>query len=235
MRAGRQIQTGAGRAAASGESWRYVGPFAALILLLGTGNAVGVPSEWAYPARTLAALAALWWGSRPLLDFRSTRPWSSVLVGVALFGIWIGPDLLWSGYRGFWLFTNPVTGAARSTISEGLRTGPVFLAFRVAGSALVVPVAEELFWRAWLMRRLIAADFAALPLGSYSARSFWLTAALFACEHGSYWDVGLAAGVAYNWWMLRTRSLADCILAHAVTNACLAAYVLRAGAWQYWL
>jgi hypothetical protein len=177
----------------------------------------------------------LCWGSRPLLDFRTTRPWSSVLLGVAVFVIWIGPDLLWSGYRGLWLFSHPLTGAARTVVSEGLRADPVFLAFRVAGSALVVPVVEELFWRAWLMRWLIAADFAALPLGSYAARAFWVTAALFAAEHGPYWDVGLAAGVAYNWWMVRTRRLADCILAHAVTNACLAAYVLRSGAWQYWL
>jgi hypothetical protein len=47
--------------------------------------------------------------------------------------------------------------------------------------------------------------------------------------------VGLAAGLAYNAWLVRTRNLADCILAHAATNACLAAYVLRAGAWSYWM
>ena len=47
--------------------------------------------------------------------------------------------------------------------------------------------------------------------------------------------MGLLAGIAYNGWMVRTRNLADCILAHAVTNACLAAYVLLAGAWDYWL
>jgi membrane protease YdiL (CAAX protease family) len=58
---------------------------------------------------------------------------------------------------------------------------------------------------------------------------------LFASEHGAFWDVGLAAGILYNWWMVRTRSLADCILAHAVTNGCLAAYVLAGGHWQYWL
>lgn len=235
MTAGTPVRPGEDRARAAGESWRYVAPFAVLILLLGIGNALGIGPQWAYPARTLAAVAVLCWGSRPLLDFRTTRPWSSVLLGVAVFVIWIGPDLLWSGYRGLWLFSHPLTGAARTPVSEGLRADPVFLAFRVAGSALVVPVVEELFWRAWLMRWLIAADFAALPLGSYAARAFWVTAALFAAEHGPYWDVGLAAGVAYNWWMVRTRRLADCILAHAVTNACLAAYVLRSGAWQYWL
>ena len=60
-------------------------------------------------------------------------------------------------------------------------------------------------------------------------------ALLFASEHGPYWDVGLAAGILYNWWMIRTKSLEDCILSHAVTNACLAAYVLTRHQWQYWL
>jgi hypothetical protein len=46
--------------------------------------------------------------------------------------------------------------------------------------------------------------------------------------------VGLIAGVLYNWWMVRTRSLADCILAHAVTNGLLCGYVLAARKWEYW-
>jgi membrane protease YdiL (CAAX protease family) len=46
--------------------------------------------------------------------------------------------------------------------------------------------------------------------------------------------VGLVAGVIYNWWMVRTRSLGDLILAHGITNACLSAYVVFAGHWEYW-
>jgi CAAX prenyl protease-like protein len=84
------------------------------------------------------------------------------------------------------------------------------------------------------MRRLISPRFEKVLLGTYRGEAFWLTAVLFASEHGAYWDVGLAAGVIYNWWMIRTRSLADCILAHAATNAALAAYVLLAHQWQYW-
>ena len=93
---------------------------------------------------------------------------------------------------------------------------------------------EELFWRAWLMRWLISPQFEEVPLGTWSAQSFWIVAVLFASEHGSYWDVGLAAGIIYNWWMLRTRSLGDLILAHAVTNGCLCAYVIAFGKWEYW-
>ena len=31
----------------------------------------------------------------------------------------------------------------------------------------------------------------------------------------------------------RTRNLGDCILAHAVTNACLGVYVLASSKWEY--
>jgi len=217
------------------ESWRYVAPFATFVLLLGLGSATGAPPQAACPARVLAAALVFWWGSRRLVACKPSRPRTSLLAGVAVFIVWIAPDLLWPGYRDLWLFRNSLTGAARSTVPDSLRTDLVFLLFRAGGSALLVPVVEELFWRAWLMRWLISPHFEGLPLGTYAARAFWLTAILFALEHGPYWDVGLAAGLAYNGWMVRTRNLADCILAHAATNACLAAYVLVTGAWRYWL
>jgi membrane protease YdiL (CAAX protease family) len=65
--------------------------------------------------------------------------------------------------------------------------------------------------------------------------AFWITAVLFASEHGSYLDVGLITAVIYNWWMVRTRSLGDCILVHAVTNAFLCGYVVATKHWEYWL
>jgi CAAX prenyl protease-like protein len=85
------------------------------------------------------------------------------------------------------------------------------------------------------MKYLIDANFKRVPLGAYSALAFWFTAFLFASEHDMFWDVGLAAGMIYNWWMLRTRNLADCMLMHAVTNAVLGIYVIVIGQWQYWL
>lgn len=84
------------------------------------------------------------------------------------------------------------------------------------------------------MRWLINTDFRTVPLGTYSPFAFWMIAILFASEHGPYWDVGLVTGVIYNLWMIRSKSLADCILMHAVTNGLLSAYVIFASQWQYW-
>lgn len=201
--------------------------------LLGAMPYLPIPRVWAYPIRTVIVLVVLSMVSRSRIRLRPSHPVSSVLVGIGVFAIWIAPDLLFPGHREHWIFHNALTGS--DSASPASPPAGIFLWFRVAGSALLVPIVEELFWRAWLMRRLISPDFSRIALGTYTAQSFWLTAVLFASEHGSYWAVGLAAGIVYNWWMLRTRSLADCILAHAVTNASLAWYVIAAGRWEYWL
>ena len=125
-------------------------------------------------------------------------------------------------------------GKVVTSISQELKDNFLFLAIRTLGTSLIVPIVEELFWRGWLMRWLIDKDFLKVPLGKYVPSAFWIVALLFASEHGGYWEVGLAAGIIYNWWIIRTRNLADCILAHLVTNAILAAYVIAAGQWQYW-
>jgi CAAX prenyl protease-like protein len=173
--------------------------------------------------------------SRGVLDFRLRSGWRSIAVGIAVFGLWIAPDLAFPGYRTHWLFSNALFGQPHGLLSETARLSTPILALRTMRAALLVPVVEELFWRAWLLRWLISPQFEKVPMGAYQAASFWICALLFASEHGAYWDVGLMAGVIYNAWMIRTRSLGDLILAHAVTNGCLSAYVIVAGKWEYWL
>jgi uncharacterized protein len=186
-----------------------------------------------YPIRTAVTLVALLIFSRGCISLRVGNLPGSMGIGIAVFLIWIAPDALF-GYRHFWLFENSLTGKVGGPLSPDLRN-VAFLWIRAAGSTLLVPVIEELFWRGWLMRWLIDREFQKVPLGTYLPSAFWMTAILFASEHGPYWEVGLAAGVIYNWWMIRTRRLGDCILAHAVTNGALAVYVVTTGAWRYWL
>ena len=216
--------------------WKaYSIPFAVLIVLLAVRPYLGINPLLTQPLRALAVLTALLMFSRGIIRLRPQAPVSSILLGLAVFAIWVGPDVLFPGYRHFWLFENTLTHPSTGSLpAPALRTSGWFLFYRLGGSIILVPIAEELFWRAWLMRRLISPRFEKVPLGTYTAEAFWLTAVLFASEHGAYWDVGLAAGILYNWWMIRTKSLADCTLAHSVTNAALAAYVLWAHQWQYW-
>lgn len=212
----------------------YVGPFAVFVILMTLERWLGWSPQLGYPLRSAAALGVWWWFSRRLLPLRPQKPLGGLLLGAAVFLVWIGPDIAWPGYRSHWLFSNALNGSAQPATPEALRSDTLFLLVRAGGSVLVVPLIEELFWRAWLMRWLTGKAVEETQLGVYVPRAFWLTALLFGLEHGPHWDVGIAAGAAYGWWMVRTRSLGDCVLAHAVTNACLAAYVVGTGAWSYW-
>jgi CAAX prenyl protease-like protein len=214
----------------------YVAPFAAFIGFMALGQIVPAGIEILYPIRVVVVLAVILLFSRSVLDFHVKNALGSILLGVAVFVIWVAPDVLWPAYRSHWLFTNSITGEASGAVPQALKSNLFFIVFRSIGCTLLVPVVEELFWRGWLSRWMIdSEDFRRVPLGAYTALSFWVGSVLFASEHGQYWEVGLIAGVAYNWWMCRTKSLANCILAHAVTNGCLSAYVLMAGEWRYWL
>ncbi len=173
--------------------------------------------------------------NRLVVDFR-VRHWAATLaIGVAVFVVWIAPDVLIKGYRHFWLFDNAVVGKAATSLTAPAITSWTVLALRMIRAVIIVPIVEELFWRAWMMRWLIDNDFQKVPLGKYAPQAFWIVALLFASEHGSYWDVGLLAGIIYNWWMVRTKSLGDLILAHALTNFILGVYVIAYGKWEYWL
>jgi CAAX prenyl protease-like protein len=222
------------RAASHRATLAYIAPFLVFVGFMAMQAAIHPRAHWYYPAQFFAVLLTFGFVSRPVLRFRVAFPLASIGIGIAVFLIWIGPDVLWA-YRHHWLFENSVTGAAASSITPGLKRNVIFIALRVAASVALVPVLEELFWRGWLMRWLIGHDFSKVPLGTYAPTAFWIVAVLFASEHGPYWEVGLAAGVVYNWWIVHTRNLADCMLAHAVTNGLLSVYVLTTGQWQYWL
>jgi CAAX prenyl protease-like protein len=197
---------------------------------------VNLPPGWFYPVRFCGVLAVILLASRGVLAIRPSAPWGSVAMGIAVFAIWVAPDLLFGpAYRHLPIFENAVLGAAASSAPAALKHNLIFILVRTLGCTLLVPILEELFWRGWLMRWLIEHDFREAEIGAYTPFAFWAVALLFASEHGSYWEVGLIAGVAYNWWCVRTKNLADCMLAHAVTNGLLSAYVLYAGQWQYWL
>ena len=213
----------------------YVAPFAAFMVLLAVAPRLPLEPRVEGILRVSLLLVVLWVFSRHVIEWRAPHWLSSILLGVGVFVLWIAPDVIFPTWRGHWLFDNGLTGRAEGTMPIAGRSDPLVLALRAARAVVLVPIIEELFWRGWLPRWLAnMVDFRKVPLGSYTPVIFWVTAALLALEHGSMWDVGLTAGLAYNWWMRRTRSLGDLMLTHAVTNACLSAYVLIEGRWGYW-
>jgi CAAX prenyl protease-like protein len=223
------------RLATRTSSFPYVFPFLFFLGFLAAAPHLSFLGEWEYPLRVVILAVVLYVTSRHVIDLR-VRNWPlTVLLGVAVFVLWIAPDMLFPSYRDHWLFQNAVTGKLTSSLATEHRQNWMALAFRVIRAAILVPVIEELFWRAWLLRWLQANDFASVPLGRWTWSSMIITVALFASEHGPYWDVGIMAGFAYNWLIIRTKSLGDCIFAHAITNLCLSAWVIATGRWEYWM
>jgi CAAX protease family protein len=212
----------------------YVAPFAAFMVFLAIQKYIPFSPVFEFPLRDVLLLAVLFGFSRKVIDLHSSHKLETAVIGVAVFVIWVGPDMLFPSYRQHWLFQNAFTGQLGNPVPESVLMMPVVLWSRIFRAVVLVPIIEELFWRAWLMRWLISPRFEKVPLGTFQTTSFAIVAVLFAAEHGPYWDVGLITGVIYNWWMVRTRSLGDCILVHAITNACLCGYVVATRHWEYW-
>jgi CAAX prenyl protease-like protein len=108
-----------------------------------------------------------------------------------------------------------------------------FVAVRLVGLAVVVPLMEELFWRGFLIRFLIAEPFQKVPMGTYTPMSFAVVTLLFVAAHPEIL-AALVWGAAINLLLYRTKNLWACVAMHATTNALLGAYILSTGAWHLW-
>ncbi|GAB5404020.1 MAG: hypothetical protein Aurels2KO_22510 [Aureliella sp.] len=108
-----------------------------------------------------------------------------------------------------------------------------FIAFRFFGIAAVVPVAEELFWRGFLLRWIIDPDWEKVPLGKFTLGSCAIVTFLFTSAHPE-WFAAAVYCLIINGLLYWRRDLWQCIVAHAVSNALLAAYVLQYKQWHLW-
>jgi CAAX prenyl protease-like protein len=160
--------------------------------------------------------------------------WTGVLVGVVGVIQWIGTEELllrvWPSYprMGGQPF-NPMT-AIESPVLLAL-----FFAVRWAGPTLVVPVMEELFWRDFLWRSLVAPNnFKLAKVGEWDRSAFLIVVAMFATVHMQMWATSIVWALLIGGLLVATRSLGACIVAHGVTNFLLGAYVLVTQDWKYW-
>ena len=189
-----------------------VAPYAAWMALMALlPHTAGAYALRGAVTAALLAASALKLGFRPL----ATPPGSlcaslgaGVAAGVAVLLVWIAPEV--------WFGAGRPVAAADSPYSPEVCGMPLTLV-RLASSAFVIPVAEELFFRRWLL------GFA----------GFWWTVALFAVEHGDRWHVGAVAGIVYGLLAVRF-GLKSAIAAHIATNLGLGAFVVLAGRWQFW-
>jgi exosortase E/protease (VPEID-CTERM system) len=104
----------------------------------------------------------------------------------------------------------------------GVSSGIVFawVVMRMVGFVIVTPLVEELAFRGYLMRRLVAADFESVSFRTFTWPSFLVSSTLFGVAHGD-WLVGTLAGVGFALVAYATGRFWPIVLAHATTNALL--------------
>lgn len=214
----------------------WIAPFAVFMVLLALAPSLpfGQPWESILRVTVLTLVLALLSGD-VLRTLRVRHVLPSIVLGIAVCAMWVAPDLLVPGWRSHWLFQNGITGTLKTSIPPEELANPLVVTLRVVRATLLVPILEELFWRGWLPRWIVNNDWQKVPIGTYNMLAFLGTAALFASEHGPYWEVGLLCGLIYNWWLWRTKSVGDVILVHAVTNGALSAFVLMTGRYEFWM
>src|ERR1700760_549660 len=150
-------------------------PFALLIAALVAESALraspwrdAVDPRWVTVGRGLVVGAALIW-LWPRYTELKQRPQASSLVlaivsGLAVFAIWITFDHGWA-------VLEQGGGGFVPTQASGALDIPMAV-LRLAGFALAVPLAEELFWRSFLLRWIDRKDFLACDPRHVSARAF---------------------------------------------------------------
>ena len=94
----------------------YVVPFGAVIALLAVRPYLPLSPLAEQAVWILVMVAILALVARPVLDFRVRNWGGSLLVGVAVFAIWIGPDRILPGYHSYWLFSNSITGSVAGSL-----------------------------------------------------------------------------------------------------------------------
>jgi exosortase E/protease (VPEID-CTERM system) len=203
----------------------YVTP---LLLAIAAAMASGLATrdgfDRFYVLRVLAAGAALWAFRRQYSPWRWSRSHVAVGAGIAVAVPWI---LLAPGAGA----APDATAAALVAMAPGWAM--LWILCRLFGAVVTVPLAEELAFRGYLARRLIARDFERVPLERLSWLAVLGSALAFGMLHHRVVAATLA-GIAYGVVARRRGSLADAVVAHATTNAFLAVWVLWTGNWSLW-
>ena len=197
-------------------------PFVAFMLASILAAAFSPVPDLAYPVKVVAmagALAAFTWR-------HDAGPGFSRDPVAAAAGLVIGL---------VWIATRPAPGEADLALTSALHDlAPALLVawivFRLAGTVLLVPVVEELFFRGYVLARIdgIGTDRPG-GLGRRMA-AIAVSSLLFGLLHGR-WLVAGAAGVVFALVYLRRGRLADAILAHALANFIVAGFALLSGDW----
>jgi exosortase E/protease (VPEID-CTERM system) len=187
--------------------------------------AVSSGGDWLYPVQVVTTSLALWACRQGYRRLAWTWSWHALLWGIAVYGVW--------------MVLEPAAHPRAMALAESLVPLPpgllgVWVGFRVVGSVLIVPAAEELAFRGYVLPKLVASEVTAVRPSQCTWWACLLSSILFGVLHGR-WLAGTLAGMGYALALHQRGHLADAVVAHMTTNALIAAYVLSQHAWSLWM
>jgi uncharacterized protein len=200
--------------------------FAGLTFIQGSfGDAT---QYWIYALKTALAAWLLYLMRTHIKEMRWALSWESVVVGIGVFAVWVGLD-------GRYPMFAQRSGSFNPERTFGAGSAPALLCntVRLAGSSLVVPFLEEVFYRSFIYRFFVKAEFTKIPLGHLSWGAFLITGAMFGISHYE-WLPGILCAFAYQGLVCRKNRLGDAITAHAITNFLLGIWVITRHAYYLW-
>ncbi len=202
----------------------YLMPLLAILAAAAVSRSFSSDFEFFYSLRVVFGGWMLWHYRQELAALDWHWSWRGLVGGAIVF-------LLWIGFAHFHMHAAGVPEKLRA-LSPALRGS--WIAGRLAGAVLVVPIAEELAYRGYLMRRLIKADFQSVSFQSVRWPALVATSILFGLAHGALWLPGIAAGVVFGLLIMRRGQIGEAVVAHATSNALIALFVLGWDQWQLW-
>jgi hypothetical protein len=210
--------------------------FLALVWVSSQGEQTAAGNSW-YPwanvARTILVGALLWYFRGSYERIRWNHWWLGLIVGVVGLFQWVGMQLLLEAR--FEHFRPDGTAFNPELFFADPASRWSFIAVRLHGAVIVVPIMEELFWRDYGWRVAIAgSDFRKVAVGTWDWKAFVVIPILFCLVHGNWWLTAIVWALMIGGLLVYTRSLGACIVAHAVTNLLLGLYVLRTKQWGFW-
>jgi CAAX prenyl protease-like protein len=215
------------------DDYAYMIPMAVFLLFTQAGAWWPKLFIESYVAKTLVVPVLLWAFWNSYTKIRWTHAMLGVVVGVIGLVQWVGMEkILLHFFPTYPRFSVEVFDPTKAIASDWARYW--FIAIRWAGASLVVPVMEELFWRDYAWRTIIAPnDFKLAEVGEWDPSAFFLVPLIFAAVHVQ-WLTAIVWALMIGLLLVKTKSLGACIIAHGVTNFLLGAYVLCTKDWYFW-
>jgi exosortase E/protease (VPEID-CTERM system) len=199
----------------------YLAPFMAVMATSIVAGAFAPHDHALYALKVTAVGATLWVFRKTYAPLLSSVSLLSVAAGLAVGAVWIATDPA----------STPDTATAAWLASLPAGLAIAWLCLRFVGAVALVPVAEELAFRGYLSRALIAARFENVPVGQFSWLGFIGSSLAFGAVH-QRWFAAFIAGALYALLMYRTKRLSDPIAAHVVSNALITGWAIGVQQWS---